>query len=195
MAWRTLNLENEYLLCRILPDLGGHLYNCRDKLSNREVFYANPVIKKDLIGLRGAWIATGIESNFPATHSRVSASPVNFAIRNETDGAADVIVADTDRVTGMQWRVEYRLRPGAAVLEQQVSAVQPDARAKSRIYGGAMPRSNGTVPRTPLRLSHEAHDKPRPQDDRDVAGELGRSGHEPGGERYVGIDMVRVSDA
>lgn len=125
VAWRTLNLENEYLLCRILPDLGGHLYNCRDKLSNREVFYANPVIKKDLIGLRGAWIATGIESNFPATHSRVSASPVNFAIRNETDGAADVIVADTDRVTGMQWRVEYRLRPGAAVLEEQVSLYNP----------------------------------------------------------------------
>jgi hypothetical protein len=134
VAWRTLNLENEYLLCRILPDLGGHLYNCRDKLSKREVFYANPVIKKDLIGLRGAWIATGIESNFPATHSRVSASPVNFAIRNEADGAAGVIVADTDRVTGMQWRVEYRLRPGAAVLEQQVSLYNPASVRKPYLW-------------------------------------------------------------
>src|SRR5258707_7576274 len=31
-SWRTLNLENEYLSCSVLPDLGGHLYSCRDKL-------------------------------------------------------------------------------------------------------------------------------------------------------------------
>ena len=134
VAWRTLNLENEYLLCRILPDLGGHLYNCRDKIANREVFYANPVIKKDLIGLRGAWIATGIESNFPATHSRTSVSPVNFAIRDEADGAAGVIIADTDRVTGLQWRVEYRLRPGSAVLEQEVALYNPTSVRKPYLW-------------------------------------------------------------
>jgi len=125
VAWRTLNLENEYLFCRILPDLGGHVYNCRDKLTNKEVFYTNPVIKKDLIGRRGAWIATGIEPNFPVAHSRVSASPVNFAIRQESGGAASVIVGDTDRVTGLQWRVEYRLRPGVAALEERVSFYNP----------------------------------------------------------------------
>ncbi len=125
VAWRTLNLENEYLFCRVLPDLGGHLYNCRDKIAGREVFYANPVIKKNGIGLRGAWIATGIELNFPMGHSRVAVSPVNFATRSELDGAASVIVGDTDRVTGMQWRVEYRLRPGVAVLEQRVTLYNP----------------------------------------------------------------------
>ncbi len=124
-TWRTLNLENEYLFCRVLPDLGGHLYNCRDKIAGREVFYANPVIKKYGIGLRGAWIATGIELNFPMGHSRVAVSPVNFATRNEVDGAASVIVGDTDRVTGMHWRVEYRLRPGIAVLEQRVTLYNP----------------------------------------------------------------------
>ncbi len=125
VAWRTLNLENEYLLCRILPDLGGHVYNCRDKIANREIFYANPVIKKDMVGQRGAWIATGIEPNFPVTHSRLTASPVNFAIRNEAGGSASVIVSDTDRVTGMQWRVEYRLRPGIAALEERVTLYNP----------------------------------------------------------------------
>ncbi len=81
-SWRTLNLENEYLFCRILPDLGGHLYNCRDKRNGREVFYANPVVKKDLVGLRGAWVAMGIESNFPVAHTRDSVSPVDFADPN-----------------------------------------------------------------------------------------------------------------
>src|SRR5437868_8527894 len=27
VPWRSLNLENEYLFCRVLPDLGGHLYS------------------------------------------------------------------------------------------------------------------------------------------------------------------------
>src|ERR1700712_5559482 len=31
--WRALVVENEYLSCRILPDLGGHLYGCLDKLA------------------------------------------------------------------------------------------------------------------------------------------------------------------
>jgi tetratricopeptide (TPR) repeat protein len=122
--WRTLNLENEYLSCRVLPDLGGRVYNCRDKVANKEVFYTNPVIKKQTFGLRGAWIATGIEPNFPVAHSRATVAPVNFAIREEP-GAASVIVADTDRVTGLQWRIEYRLRAGTAVLEERVSFYNP----------------------------------------------------------------------
>lgn len=51
--WRAVYLENEYLKCTILPDLGGHLYTCIDKLSNQPMFYANPSIKKAEIGYRG----------------------------------------------------------------------------------------------------------------------------------------------
>jgi hypothetical protein len=119
-SWRTLNLENEYLACRVMPDLGGHLYNCRDKISNREVFYANPVIKKARVGPRGSWVAMGIESNFPVGHSYTSTSPVDFATREDPDGAAAVIIGNIDRITGMQWRVEYVLRPASAVLEERV---------------------------------------------------------------------------
>jgi hypothetical protein len=120
-VWRTLNLENEYLFCRVLPDLGGHLYSCRDKRNGREMFYANPVIKPGDVGLRGAWAALGIESNFPVGHSRVSISPVDFAIRNDPDGSGRAVVEDIDRITGMQWRVEYILRPRSTVLEQRVT--------------------------------------------------------------------------
>ena len=116
-----LNLENQYLLCRVLPDLGGRLYSCRDKRNGREMFYANPVIKKVPFGLRGAWVALGIESNFPATHSRQTTSPVDFALHTEADGSARAILEDIDRVTGMQWRIEYVLRPNSTVLEQRVT--------------------------------------------------------------------------
>jgi predicted Zn-dependent protease len=119
-VWRTLNLENDYLSCRVLPDLGGHLYSCRDKRNGREMFYANPVIKPADVGLRGAWAALGIESNFPVGHSRVSISPVDFAVRSEPDGSGRATVESIDRITGMEWRVEFILYPGSTVLQQRV---------------------------------------------------------------------------
>src|SRR5579872_7004722 len=38
--WRAIYLENEYLKCSILPDLGGHVYTCTDKTSGQSMFYA-----------------------------------------------------------------------------------------------------------------------------------------------------------
>jgi hypothetical protein len=118
-SWRTLNLENEYLKCTILPDLGGHLYTCIDKRNGQPMFHGNPSIKKALIGLRGAWVSLGIELNFPAGHSNATVSPVDFAIA-QGDRSASVWVGTTDRFTGMEWRVQFVLRDGAAMLEQNV---------------------------------------------------------------------------
>jgi len=119
-GWRTLRLENEYLSCTVLPDLGGRLYSCKDKLSGQEMFHLNPSIKKANIGLRGAWIAAGIEMNFPLGHTWVAVSPVDFATTQNADGSASIWVGGIDRVYGMQWRVEFVLRPGSTVLEQNV---------------------------------------------------------------------------
>ena len=83
-TWRTLELENEYLKLVVLPDLGGHLYTCIDKINGQSMFYANPSIKKAEIGYRGAWAAFGVEFNFPVSHNWVSMSPVDFAIATES---------------------------------------------------------------------------------------------------------------
>jgi tetratricopeptide (TPR) repeat protein len=120
-AWRALFLENEYLKCWTLPDLGGHLYTCTDKISGQPMFYANPSIKKAAISYRGAWAAFGVEFNFPVSHNWVSLSPVDFAFRTNHDGSASVIVGNVDRVYGMQWTVELILRPHSTVLEQRVT--------------------------------------------------------------------------
>ena len=78
-AWRAIYLENEYLKCSVLPDIGGHLYTCIDKISGKPMFYANPSIKKAAIAYRGAWAAFGVEFNFPVSHNWMTMSPVNFA--------------------------------------------------------------------------------------------------------------------
>ncbi|HEV2730254.1 MAG TPA: DUF5107 domain-containing protein, partial [Terriglobales bacterium] len=119
--WRAIYLENEYLKCSVLPDIGGHLYTCLDKISGKPMFYANPSIKKADIGYRGAWAAFGIEFNFPVSHNWVSMSPVDFAFGKHADGSASVTVGNIDRVYGMQWSVELVLRPNSTVLEERVS--------------------------------------------------------------------------
>ena len=120
-TWRAVFLENEYLKCSILPDIGGHVYTCTDKINGRPMFYANPSIKKAQIGYRGAWAAFGIEFNFPVSHNWVSMSPVDFAYATHPDGSASVTVSNIDRVYGMQWRVELIMRPGSALLEERVT--------------------------------------------------------------------------
>ncbi len=119
--WRALYLENEYLKCSVLPDIGGHLYTCVDKLSGQSMFYANPSIKKAAISNRGAWAAFGVEFNFPVSHNWVTMSPVNFAFVKHNDGSASVTVGNVDRVYGMEWSVELVLKPKSTVLEQRVT--------------------------------------------------------------------------
>jgi len=119
--WRAIYLENEYLKCSVLPDLGGHIYTCIDKISGQPMFYANPSIKKARIGYRGAWAAFGVEFNFPVSHNWVSMSPVDFAYASHADGSASITVGNIDRVYGMEWSVELTLRPGSTVLEQRVT--------------------------------------------------------------------------
>src|SRR5215831_10984038 len=119
--WRAIYLQNEYLKCTILPDIGGHLYTCVDKISGQSMFYDNSSIKKAAVGYRGAWAAFGIEFNFPVSHNWASMSPVNFAFRQNADGSGSVFVGNIDRVYGMEWQVELLLRPGSTVLEQRAS--------------------------------------------------------------------------
>ncbi|MES2392158.1 MAG: DUF5107 domain-containing protein, partial [Acidobacteriota bacterium] len=132
-AWRAVFLENEYLKCTILPDLGGHIYTCVDKINGVPMFYANPTVKKALISYRGAWAAFGDEFNFPVSHNWVTLSPVDFATGTESDGSAWVTVGNRDRVEGMRWTVEMVLRPGSTVLEEHVTLSNP-GNVRQRYY-------------------------------------------------------------
>jgi tetratricopeptide (TPR) repeat protein len=132
-SWRTLNLENEYLRCAVLPDLGGHLYNCVDKANGADMFYAQTALKKAQVSYRGSWVALGIEFNFPVSHSWVTVSPVDWATTRNPDGSASVWIGNVDRVYGMRWRVELTLRPGRSLLEQKVTLENPTA-SRHRFY-------------------------------------------------------------
>jgi tetratricopeptide (TPR) repeat protein len=131
--WRAVYLENKYLKCSILPDIGGHLYTCTDKISGKPMFYANPSIKKAAIAYRGAWSAFGIEFNFPVSHNWMTMSPVSYSFGQREDGGASVTVGNVDRVYGMEWSVELVLRPKSTVLEEKVT-LSNRSDARHRFY-------------------------------------------------------------
>ncbi len=120
-TYKAVYLENEYLRVTVLPELGGRLYAIYDRSAKRDALYTNHVVKYGMVALRGAWISGGIEWNFPDGHTVTTVSPIDYSTRRESDGAAAVVVGDTERIQGMQWAVVIRLRPGRKVVETEVT--------------------------------------------------------------------------
>ena len=143
-TWRTLVLENEHLKLTVLPDLGGRIYSCVDKANGAEMFYANTSLKYADVAYRGAWVALGVEFNFPVSHNWMTVSPVDFGTVRHPDGSASVWVGNLDRPYGMQWRVELRLRPGRSLLEQATTLYnRSDVRHRFYWWTAANVRTDG----------------------------------------------------
>src|SRR5260221_6336103 len=47
---RSIYLENEYLKCSVLPDIGGHAYTWLGKISGQPMVYSNTSVKKTRTG-------------------------------------------------------------------------------------------------------------------------------------------------
>jgi tetratricopeptide (TPR) repeat protein len=120
-SYQAIYIENEYLKAIVLPELGGRLYSLYDKITKREVFYRNNVVKYGMVALRGAWISGGVEFNFPNGHTTDTVSRVSYRVLHEPDGGATVVVGNVDQVSEMHWEVALTLRPGQARLEQRVT--------------------------------------------------------------------------
>jgi len=68
VEYKSIYLENDYLLVMVLPELGGRIQRAFDKTNNYDFVYYNHVIKPALVGLTGPWISGGIEFNWPQHH-------------------------------------------------------------------------------------------------------------------------------
>lgn len=118
--YRAVVLENEYVRVTILPELGGRLHSLYDKHTGREAFYCNQVVKPGLVAQRGAWLAGGIEWNYPAGHHCNTTSPVGCRIEEHPDGSATCWVGALEHGTRVKWLVGIRLEPGCSWVETSV---------------------------------------------------------------------------
>ncbi|MCG3179302.1 MAG: hypothetical protein BIFFINMI_01636 [Phycisphaerae bacterium] len=115
-VFRTVELENEFLRLVVLPELGGRLHRAIFKPTGYDLFYHNPEIRAELVAIRGAWYAGGVEFNFPVSHNLTTHSGVDYDIQRFPDGSAAICVSNTDRVSHMRWLVRIRLYPGCSTI-------------------------------------------------------------------------------
>lgn len=125
VKWRAIELENEYLKLVVLPDLGGRIAELYDKLAGKHLLTPMRIIKPRMIAHRGAWVAGGLEFNFPISHSPTTTDSVSCMTQIYPDGSASVIFGAIERLTFMNWKVELRLYPDKAYLEQSVELINP----------------------------------------------------------------------
>lgn len=129
--WKVVYLENEYLKIMILPELGGRIQRAYDKTNSYDFVYYNHVIKPALVGLLGPWISGGIEFNWPQHHRPTTYMPVDYELRENSDGSKSLIVNDVDQMYGTKGMASFTLYPGKAYIE-----------IRGQLYNGtAMPQT------------------------------------------------------
>lgn len=125
VTYRTLILENKYLRVTVLPDLGGRVYSVYDKVSEREVFYKNTIIKFSPLAIRGAFFSGGVEFSFPVAHAPTTAEHVNWDFQEFEDGSASIIIGGLEHMAGMRWTIKLTLFPERCALAQDVQLFNP----------------------------------------------------------------------
>src|SRR5512136_2201321 len=108
-AYHTLVLENRYLRVTVIPDLGGRVYALFDKVSQREVFYKNSVVRFAPLAIRGAFFSGGVEFSFPVAHAPTTCDKVNWDIRENSDGSASVSIGGLEHIFGLRWTITLTL--------------------------------------------------------------------------------------
>ncbi len=124
--WTVVKLENDLVEVFVLPEVGGKVWGAVVKATGHEFIYRNEVMKFRNIALRGPWTSGGIEFNFGVIgHAPSTATPVDYLLRENSDGSVSCWVGSTDLPSRTVWRVEIRLPPDEAVFETNVFWYNP----------------------------------------------------------------------
>lgn len=131
----AIDLENEYVAVRFLPEIGGKLHSALDKTNGYDFVYHNKVIKPAMVGLAGPWCAGGIEFNFPQHHRPTTFLPAEAAV-DEKSGK--VFIGETDYFYGMKSLIEFSLGEESSVLRAQITVYNGTAQAHPFLWWANM---------------------------------------------------------
>ncbi len=124
-TYHTLILENRYLRVTLITDLGGRIYSVFDKISEREVFYKNSVVRFAPLAIRGAFFSGGVEFSFPVAHAPTTCDKVNWNLRKNADGSSSASIGGLEHLSGLRWMITITLFPDRCALAQDVFLYNP----------------------------------------------------------------------
>jgi len=124
--WTVVRMENPYISLAVLPEVGGKIWGATEKSTGREFIYTNHVLKFREIALRGPWVSGGIEFNFGIVgHTPAGATPVDYLVRENSDGSVSCFVGTLDLPSRTRWSVEIILPADRACFETRAQWYNP----------------------------------------------------------------------
>ncbi|MBQ4321526.1 MAG: DUF5107 domain-containing protein, partial [Oscillospiraceae bacterium] len=134
LSLKTIVMENEYLKATFVPEYGGRLWSLFDKVQNRELLMANPVLQPGNLAIRNAWLSGGIEWNFGAIgHTYFTCDNVWTAILKDENGEEFVRIYEFERAKENVWQADFHLPAGSRQLFSHIK-VQNPSRTDSTTY-------------------------------------------------------------
>lgn len=123
---KSVVLENEYLVARFLPELGGRLHSLYDKLEKRELLFTNSVIQPCNLAIRNAWLSGGIEWNIGSFgHTYTTCDNVFAVIMNDGKGNDFLRIYEFERNKSIFWQIDFHLPDGSRHLYAHVKMINP----------------------------------------------------------------------
>lgn len=123
---KSFVLENEYLHARFLPEFGGRLHSLFDKKANRDLLFANTIIKPGNLAARNAWLAGGIEWNVGNLgHTYTTCDNVFTAILQDGEGNDFLRIYEFERNKSTFWQADFHLPEGSKHLICHVKMFNP----------------------------------------------------------------------
>jgi tetratricopeptide (TPR) repeat protein len=133
-AWKTLILENEYIKLCVTPEIGGKLYYGTDKTNGYNFLYKNNVVKPSNIGMLGAWVSGGIEWCVIHHHRASTILPVDYDLRENSDGSKTIWIGETEPRHRMRWTIGITAYPGKSYYSAEVKIHNPTPYTNTFLY-------------------------------------------------------------
>lgn len=125
--WTAVHLENDYIDVIVLPEIGGRIFQAKDKSNNYDYFYRQHVIKRAPIGILGSWISGGVEFNWPFHHRASGFHPLDYDIEKCEDGSVICWLSEHDPFLRIRQMLGIVVRPDSTTIETRAKIINRTA--------------------------------------------------------------------
>ena len=133
-AWKTLILENEYIKLCVTPEIGGKIFYGTDKTNGYNFVYKNDAVKPSNIGMLGAWVSGGIEWCVIHHHRASTFLPVDYDLKENSDGSKTIWIGETEPRHRMRWTIGITAYPGKSYYSAEVKIHNPTPFTNTFLY-------------------------------------------------------------